>query len=109
MFLAKGSNQDINQDIVTEQLARELATVSVKIYTTPMLNRMLSSLTYCLSARTKNELLTHIGLTNQTKNVRDYLEPLIECELLARTIPDSPTSRNQRYVITEKGKKLLLL
>lgn len=45
--------------------------------------------------------------TNRTKFRDQVLKPLLADDLLAMTIPDKPTSRNQRYVITDKGRTLL--
>ncbi|HMQ21525.1 MAG TPA: ATP-binding protein [Planctomycetota bacterium] len=49
------------------------------------------------------ELMTALGITNQTRAFRRHIEPLLESGLLERTLPDKPTSRDQRYRITELG------
>ncbi len=57
----------------------------------------------------RRALLEKVGVSNQTKNYRNILQPLIDLGLLAMLFPDRPTSGKQRYVITEKGKKVLHL
>ncbi|WP_243106836.1 Fic family protein [Actinomyces lilanjuaniae] len=52
-------------------------------------------------------MLSQIGLSNETRNARRHLEPLIEAGLVERTIPDKPTSRHQRYRITDTGRTWL--
>ncbi|MGL5828970.1 MAG: Fic family protein, partial [Angustibacter sp.] len=49
------------------------------------------------------DLLAAIGLGNETRNLRRHLDPLLAAGLLARTIPDLPTSSRQRYRITPRG------
>jgi ATP-dependent DNA helicase RecG len=44
-----------------------------------------------------------LNLTNQSKNFTTHVEPLIEVELIERTLKDKPTSQLQKYVITDKG------
>jgi ATP-dependent DNA helicase RecG len=56
----------------------------------------------------REDILTHIGITNQTFNYRNYIEPLEKVGLIAKTIPDKPHSPKQKYYLTEKGKSLLL-
>ena len=53
---------------------------------------------------TRTDLLSRLGLSNETRNVRRHLEPLIDAGLVERTIPDKPTSRLQRYRITDAGR-----
>ena len=56
---------------------------------------------------TRTDLLSRLGLSNETRNVRRYLDPLIDAGLVERTIPDKPTSRLQRYRITDAGRTYL--
>ncbi|MDR1265748.1 MAG: hypothetical protein LBK42_09380 [Propionibacteriaceae bacterium] len=64
-----------------------------------------------LSAATRpqrrHELLAAAGLTDVYWNYQRHVLRLVEAGLLARTIPDKPTSRLQRYVITAAGRQLL--
>jgi hypothetical protein len=68
---------------------------------------MIDTLIYCDIARTKMEILEHIGLTRQTRNFKEYIEPIVEMGFLKRTIPEIPTSRNQKYITTIEGNKLI--
>ena len=56
---------------------------------------------------TRTDLLSRLGLSNETRNVHRHLEPLIDAGLVERTIPDKPTSRLQRYRITDAGRTYL--
>ena len=58
-------------------------------------------------SRSRAELLTTIGLTDAYGNYRRHLLPLIEQGYLARTVPDRPNSRLQRYRITDAGRARL--
>lgn len=49
------------------------------------------------------ELMAVLGITNQTRAFRRHVEPLLTAGLLERTIPDKPTSRDQRYRLTDLG------
>lgn len=48
-----------------------------------------------------------MGFTNRTKFRENYIAPLIKDGYLEMTIPDKPTSQNQRYRLTPKGVYLL--
>ena len=54
-----------------------------------------------------NDLTDTIGINSRRKYLRNVITPAIEAGLIERTIPDKPTSRNQRYRLTDKGRQLL--
>ena len=53
---------------------------------------------FCTVPRTAQEIMEHIGITNQSKNRKRYITALVEQGLLKLTIPDNPKDRNQKYV-----------
>ena len=61
----------------------------------------------CEHEKTASELMEGVGRTNQSKFRQSVLKPLIHAELIEMTVPDRPRSRNQKYLLTQKGKKLL--
>jgi ATP-dependent DNA helicase RecG len=118
VFLLENGNQDSNQDSnqdklksnqdrILENLQKQLLLTTKKSYTRQMLDRMIDTLNYCHVAKSKIEILNHIGLSNQTKNFKENIEPMIDCGLIKRTIPENLTSKNQRYITTKRGNKLI--
>jgi predicted HTH transcriptional regulator len=53
---------------------------------------------FCTVPRTAGEILARMGLTNQTKNRKKYINPLVEAGVLKMTIPETPNDPNQKYV-----------
>jgi hypothetical protein len=127
VFLLEDSNQDklkSNQDKqesnidkpksnidkqgrLLENLHKVLLLNYRKEYRKQILKRMIYTLMYCDVAKSKVEILEHIGLKKQTKNFKEYIEPMVELGFLKRTIPEIPTSRNQKYITTIEGNKLI--
>lgn len=68
---------------------------------------IITVLKYCQEPKSKDELFEKIGLYKNTKNYNHHIKPLIEVEWLTLTLPDKPTSKNQKYYTTEIGKKIL--
>ncbi|MBN2441579.1 MAG: hypothetical protein JXJ04_09530 [Spirochaetales bacterium] len=50
--------------------------------------------------------MTALHLKDRVNFVSNYLNPAIEQGLLEKTIPDNPNNRNQKYHLSDKGKKL---
>jgi predicted HTH transcriptional regulator len=55
----------------------------------------------------RSDLMAVIGVTSHSYNVRRFLAPLLEAELLELTQPDSPRSPTQRYRTTAAGRAIL--
>lgn len=57
-----------------------------------------SIVAFCSAPKSKAEIAEHIGLTDLKYLKRAYLSPMVKKGLLQLTIPEKPTSRNQKYV-----------
>lgn len=69
--------------------------------------RIIKTLRFCFEPKTKREVLDNLNLTNKSTNFKLNVLPAIEVKLLEMTIPDNPNSMHQKYITTEKGKKIL--
>ena len=58
-------------------------------------------------AKSKQDLLTAMGLSNAYLNYKRHIVPMMEQGLIEMTIPEKPQSRMQKYIVTAKGKDLL--
>ena len=64
---------------------------------TDNITKLLSALgTSELSA---SELMSRLGLSHKPTFRKNYLSPALEKGVIERTVPDKPTSRNQKYRI----------
>jgi DNA-binding HxlR family transcriptional regulator len=54
-----------------------------------------------------SEIQALTGIKHRETFQRNYLDRLIKEDWIERTIPDKPTSRLQKYCLTEKGRKIL--
>ena len=64
-------------------------------------------LAFSLLPKSRKEIMDMLGLIMHTKNYERHIVPLLKKGLLSMTFPDKPTSKNQKYIVTEKGKELL--
>jgi ATP-dependent DNA helicase RecG len=68
---------------------------------------MVPVLTLCLRPQKRADIQKVTKISHQPTFRTNYLDPLLDAGLLARTIPDKPTSRLQKYTTTPAGKALL--
>ena len=55
-------------------------------------------LAYCNAPRSKAEITAFCGYKDSKSFAKRYLQPSIESRQLSLTIPEKPTSKNQRYI-----------
>lgn len=60
-----------------------------------------------MTARSISDLMKDAGRTNRSKFRSQFVNPLIEAGLIEMTIPEKPTSGNQRYRTTARGRAWL--
>ena len=67
-------------------------------------------ISFCQQAKKRKEILEDcLGISNQTKNYKSNIEPLVNKGLVQFTIKDRPNSQFQRYIISPKGKVIMYL
>ncbi len=69
--------------------------------------KMIDALAFAASPIDRKELLKKIDLVSNVKNFNTYITPLVAINWLTMTIPDKPTSPNQKYLTTLKGRIVL--
>lgn len=73
-------------------------------------NSVFQILEFCVKPRKRKEILVDcLKISNQTKNYKNHILPLMEKELIQLTIKDRPTSQHQKYFLTNKGKIFLYI
>ncbi|MFA5815752.1 MAG: RNA-binding domain-containing protein [Bacteroidales bacterium] len=88
---------------VHDQLRMALVSKSVS----KSVSKFLVIIDFMAEAKSRAEILNHIGLTNHTKNFDAFIKPLLDFKIIELTIPNKPNSRLQKYRLTQKGRKLL--
>ena len=96
-----------NQDKVLTDSSKYLPNQIRNQVRNQVVDRIIMVLNYCFEPKSKNEILEKIGLSKQSKYFIENLGPAITAGLLEMTIPDKPTSKSQKYITTEKGRKVL--
>ena len=79
-------NQESNQESNQEKIRKSALTKAQR-----------DVVNYCSVPRTAQELLTRLGLSNQSINRKRHIQPLVDMGVLEMTIPEKPNDRNQKY------------
>jgi hypothetical protein len=64
-------------------------------------------LKFCVQPKTIDELMLKINRRSRNKFRNKLLNLLLKEEVVSMTFPETPNSPNQKYVITEKGRKII--
>jgi len=74
---------------------------------TPQDERTKNILDLCKEPKKREDIQLVAKIKDREYFRGEILKPLIESGLLQMTIPDKPNSPKQKYVITEKGRRML--
>lgn len=67
------------------------------------IDAMLKVVDFCKEPKNLKEMMTFLNAKHRPTFIKSILKPLLNKKLIKMTIPDKPTSKNQKYVVT--GKK----
>ncbi len=70
-------------------------------------DRVYTLLNLVIEWKKRSEIFSGLGLSNQTKNKKKYLDPVIAAGWIKLKDPDNKTNRNQQYQITDSGNRLI--
>ena len=82
IYKAQDEAQDKAQDKAQDNLIKEI-------------------IEFCKDEKNIFEIMEKVGHKNRTRFRRDYIKPLVQKGILKMTIPEKPTSKNQKYVATK--------
>lgn len=89
---------------IREAMNELAATPQAAPQVTPQVRRLLA---VCEGELSRVELQKHLGLGDRKHFRAAYLGPALEAGLIEMTIPDKPSSSNQRYRLTVEGRHLV--
>ncbi len=69
--------------------------------------QVITILKYCITPKSRVEILSFLNLKNHTDNYKKHLFPLIDRGFIQYTIKENLKDRNQKYQTTEFGKSVL--
>lgn len=61
----------------------------------------------CRTPHSRLEIQTSVGIDPNAASYRKHILPLIQLDFLQLTIPDKPSSKNQKYITSRQGEALL--
>ena len=88
----------------TSDGAQVKAQVKAQVTDSQLMQDILRS---CTSPKRSSELVPELGHKKRSSALTTALKYLLDEGLIEYTIPEKPRSRNQRYVITKRGEKVL--
>jgi len=109
-----GNHVENSQDVVNQCISiiaaldgNQASGIASGIAGADIEDKILKVLTVATSSATRSEILANLALSNRAKNFETYIQPLVAINWLTMTIPDKPTSPNQKYLTTLKGRLVL--
>jgi ATP-dependent DNA helicase RecG len=105
LLIAKILDHDLSD--VRDYVRTQIVSKSVSKSVTKSVTKLIDIIDFLSQEKSRQEILNHIGISNQSKNYKEYIWPFIKAGIIEMTIPDKPNSQHQKYRLTEKGKQLI--
>ena len=97
-MLSEMKVKDVNRMTVKEPNAALLEKKALDKALDKAPDRIKEIVSYCNEPRTAIQIMEHFEYKNIKRFRRDYIKPLVEKGILRMTIPEKPTSKNQKYI-----------
>ncbi len=97
-YLPESKQVPSKYSTITKQLPSKLRA------STEQVNKVLN---FCMEAKSSKEILSHLNLKHREHFRSAILKPLLLEGMLEMLYPEAPNSPKQKYVTTQKGKRLL--
>ena len=98
-----GGNAGDNQDLPYKNHTR---TIQEPYKNHTSLKQIVQVLHKSKKEMTRNELQKALKLENRGHFLQEYLQPALDRGLIEMTLPDRPTSKKQKYRLTELGRSV---
>ena len=85
---------------VTNQVTNQVANQVANQVSSPKLSLTKAQkdiINFCSVPRSAQEILDRIGVSNQNRTRKKYIQPLVDMGVLEMTNPDNPNASNQKY------------
>lgn len=96
------SDRGSNANSDTASIIDSVTNSDTSSFTLYLSEKQKEVLVYCNIERSSREILEHIHVTYQHKNIKRFISSLVEAGLLEKTIPNTPNSPKQKYIIKKK-------
>ncbi len=83
-------------DTTTPQVTPQVDTTTPQVI--PQIDEINSLISFCEEPKTRQEIGEFLGLSDRKNIMGKYIKPLLEQNVLERTLPDKPNSSKQKYV-----------
>jgi ATP-dependent DNA helicase RecG len=93
----------IDSNSKPELIENDIFTIIIPLQDTPQ-DKILK---FCKLEKTREEIQSYINIKDREYFRKSILNPLLDEGLIELTIPDKPTSKNQKYKTTKKALKEL--
>lgn len=89
--------QSIHSSLKIDLILGEISSQVNDDYLTEYVKKLLNVMDYDVPY-TANAIMEKLGLKSKESFRRNYLNPAMDLNLIEMTLPNKPTSRNQRYI-----------